>query len=298
MATFTAVNPIGPTRFDLFNVAQLLAGSTITGSGTTFTRGSDPDNATTFMGTGFTYSGGLFNGGTIDSISSVAGGQILFTITGLALPVAQFRGFVSAHNSQGFLAAIFAGDDTVTGSAFADLLRGYTGNDKLNGGGNNDTLDGGVGTDSMDGGDGDDLYIVDDTADVIADSSGFDTVKSSAANYDLAGGAEQLILVGKGNLNGGGDALANHIFGTAGVNLLVGRDGNDLLDGGAGNDSLDGGGQDDTLLGGAGIDTMTGGDGNDLFFVDNAKDALSDSSGIDSVQARSVTSCPATSETC
>jgi trimeric autotransporter adhesin len=285
MATFTAVNPIGPTRFDLFNVTQLLAGSTITGSGTTFTRGADPDNATTFQGSGFTYSGGLFNGGTIDSISSVAGGQILFTIAGLALPVAQFRSFASAGNSQGFLAAIFASDDTLTGSAFADLLRGYAGNDKLSGGGNNDTLDGGVGVDTMDGADGDDLYIVDNTGDVILDSSGFDTVKSSAASYDLAGGAERLILMGKGNLNGGGDNLANQIFGTIGANLLMGRDGNDLLDGGAGNDSLDGGGQNDTLLGGIGIDTMTGGDGDDLFFVDNAKEALSDSSGIDSAHS-------------
>jgi Ca2+-binding RTX toxin-like protein len=288
MATFNAVNATGPIRFDTFNVASLLAGSTITDEPTIFTRGTDPDNATTFFGTGFNYSGGLFNAGTINSISSVASGQTQYTIGGLAMPVAQFRAFASAGNSQGFLAAAFAGDDTLTGSAFADHLRGYAGNDMLlNNPGNkdNDTLDGGAGVDTMDGADGDDLYIVDDAADSIIDSSGFDTVKSSASSYDLATGVERLILTGKGDLNGGGDALANQIFGTIGANVLLGRDGNDLLEGGAGNDSLDGGGQNDTMIGGAGIDTMTGGDGDDLFIVDNAKDALSDSSGIDSVQS-------------
>jgi trimeric autotransporter adhesin len=288
MATLNAVNATGPIRFDTFNIASLLAGPTLTNTPTTFTRGADADNATSFIGTGFTYAGGLFTGGTINSISSVASGQTQFTIGGLSLSVAQFRGFASAGNSQGFLAAVFAGDDTLTGSAFADHLRGYAGNDMLlNNPGSNDadTLDGGTGADSMEGGDGDDLYIVDNTADSILDSSGFDTVKSSAASYDLAGGAERLILTGKGDLNGGGDKLPNQIFGTIGANLLTGRDGNDLLDGGAGNDSLDGGGQNDTLLGGAGVDTMAAGAGDDLFIVDNVKDALSDSSGNDSVQS-------------
>src|SRR5262245_57101816 len=286
MATFSAVNATGPIRLDTFSVASLLAGSTSTNNATTFTRSVNPDNATTFTGTGFTYSGGLFNGGTINSISSVAGGQTQFTIAGLTLPVTQFRSFASAGNSQGFLAAIFAGDDTLTGSAFADHLRGYAGNDMLlNNPGNNDndTLDGGTGADTMDGADGDDLYIVDDAGDSIADSSGLDTVKSSVS-FVLAGGLENLILTGKGNLNGRGNDLANQIVGTAGANELLGFDGNDLLDGGAGNDTLVGDANDDTLLGGAGIDSMSGGDGDDFYFVDNAKGAKAYRGGITGIQ--------------
>ena len=216
-----------------------------------------------------------------------------------------------------FLAAIFAGDDTLTGSAFADHLRGYAGDDLiLNNPGNkdNDTLDGGLGSDTMDGADGDDLYIVDNASDTTTYSSGFDTVESSVS-YTISGGVERLILTGKGDLNGSGDLLDNQIFGMAGANQLAGIDGNDLLDGGAGNDSLHGGGDNDTLLGGAGndslvaatqrhavggagIDSMTGATATTSSSSTMTRTLCSDSSGIDSVQARSATSCPATSTTC
>lgn len=49
-----------------------------------------------------------------------------------------------------------AGDDTLTGSAFADDLRGGTGNDTLNGGDGNDVLNGGTGNDTLNGGDDND----------------------------------------------------------------------------------------------------------------------------------------------
>jgi Ca2+-binding RTX toxin-like protein len=49
-----------------------------------------------------------------------------------------------------------AGNDTVTGTGFADDLRGAAGKDSLYGGGGNDHLAGGLGNDKLDGGTGDD----------------------------------------------------------------------------------------------------------------------------------------------
>jgi Ca2+-binding RTX toxin-like protein len=258
MATLTAVNADRAIRFDLLDVASLLAGAAITSNATTFTIGTDPDTFTAFSGSGFTFSAGLFNAGTINRIDSVAGGQTEFSLDGLAMSVSQFRGFVTADNSQGFLAAALAGNDTITGSAFADYLQGFAGNDVIQnnpGSADADTLDGGAGADTMDGADGNDLYIVDNAKDsILADSGGIDFVQS-AVTFTLGAGLEHLFLTGSGALNGTGNGLANQIVGAGGANKLLGLGGNDLLDGGAGNDTLDGGTGDDTMLGGAGNDT-------------------------------------------
>ncbi len=287
MATFNAVNGTSSVRFDTFSIASLLMGATLDQTATLFRRGPDADHYTSFAGSGFVYSGGLFNAGTIDSISSVAGGQTQFSITGLSLPVAQFRNFAGAGNSQGFLAAIFAGNDTLIGTSLADHLRGYAGDDMISnnpGSADNDTLDGGGGADSMDGADGDDLYIVDHGSDAITESSGIDSVKSSVS-YSLTAGLEQLFLTGKGALDGSGNDLANQIVGSLGANQLFGLDGNDSLDGSGGNDTLGGGGGNDTMTGGIGADAMDGGAGDDFYLVDNLKDSIADSGGIDSIQS-------------
>jgi Ca2+-binding RTX toxin-like protein len=82
---------------------------------------------------------------------------------------------------------------------------------------------------------------------------------STKANYSLTG-------------LGGNDVLSSN----AGNDTLDGGKGNDKLLGGAGNDKLDGGVGNDTLNGGAGIDTMLGGDGDDYYYVDNAKDVVTE----------------------
>ncbi len=105
MATFLAAN--NAVRFDLFNVAGLLVGTPLISNATEFTVG-DPNNNTILGGTGFTYSGGLFNRGTINSIEIFTAGQPDFIFQGLSMPVAQFRAFAAAGNSQGFLAAMKA----------------------------------------------------------------------------------------------------------------------------------------------------------------------------------------------
>jgi Ca2+-binding RTX toxin-like protein len=285
MATFTAASAPSPVRFDLFNVADLVAGTAQQTTPTDFIIGPSMASGTIFTGSGFTYAANTFNAGTINRIERYDGGSSLFVIEGIGLPVVQFNSFVAAGNSQGFLAVVFAGADTLTGSQLDDYLQGFAGNDSILGdsaaGGGSDTLDGGLGADTMAGGDGNDFYFVDNAKDVIQGeplTGGLDSVQS-AVSYVLAANLEHLFLTGAAALNGTGNDLANQILGNAGNNILQGLGANDSIEGGIGNDKLDGG---------TGNDVMSGGAGNDVYTVDSTQDQVIESiegkaGGVDSV---------------
>jgi Ca2+-binding RTX toxin-like protein len=149
------------------------------------------------------------------------------------------------------------GDDSLPGTGIDDLIFAGNGSDTLQGQGGSDVLLGGAGNDSMSGGIGDDVYSVDAAGDTINESSaeGTDAVYASVS-YMLSGHIENLILVGRGNLDGAGNASANLLTGNSGSNSLNGGDGNDTLVGGDGNDTLVGGDGNDTLDGSVGIDTV------------------------------------------
>jgi Ca2+-binding RTX toxin-like protein len=170
------------------------------------------------------------------------------------------------------------GNDTLTGSNFAeeliglggnDRLFGLGGNDRLFGGAGNDILDGGAGNDTMDGGLGNDRYVVDSIGDVIVGEIGFsqgggiDTVEAWI-NYTLPTNIEILRLQGSANLNG---------FGNFAPEALVGNTGNNLLDGGGGNDVLNGKDGNDTLIGGLGADSLVGEAGRDVFVFRNVNES-------------------------
>jgi Ca2+-binding RTX toxin-like protein len=127
----------------------------------------------------------------------------------------------------------------------------------------NDILDGGAGIDTMSGGTGNDKYIVDNSADVVAEvpsisvNSGIDLVEASVS-YILSTDVENLTLTGTANINGTGNSSDNKIFGNVGNNILVGNSGNDSLDGGFGRD------------------TLSGGAGDDIFVVDNFRDVVTE----------------------
>ena len=140
-----------------------------------------------------------------------------------------------------------AGNISGTGNELDNILTGNEGNNSLTGGAGNDILNGGEGADVMNGGDGDDTYYVDNTGDVIRDSSGIDTVYANIS-YTLAAGLENLFLF-DGNVNGTGNALNNTLIGTGGDNILNG---------------------------GAGADYMQGGGGSDTYYVDNIGDIVVD----------------------
>ncbi|QSL95137.1 M10 family metallopeptidase C-terminal domain-containing protein [Ectopseudomonas toyotomiensis] len=107
----------------------------------------------------------------------------------------------------------------LTGNELANVLIGNAANN---------LLDGGAGADTMNGGAGDDTYIVDNSGDVIIDSSGVDSVRASAS-YVLGSGLENLLLTGNQAISGTGNGLANVLDGSqnSAANELRGLGGND-----------------------------------------------------------------------
>jgi Ca2+-binding RTX toxin-like protein len=134
-------------------------------------------------------------------------------------------------------------------------LQGY-GNilsNSINGNSGNNLLDGDAGVDAMYGGIGNDIYFVDNAGDGVVENTGEGSdVVFSTANLMLSPNVETLILQGGADLQGYGNALANTIYGNTGNNLLDG---------------------------GTAADIMVGRAGDDVYFVDDASDAVVESSG-------------------
>ncbi|WP_374302475.1 M10 family metallopeptidase C-terminal domain-containing protein [Paracoccus sp. (in: a-proteobacteria)] len=149
------------------------------------------------------------------------------------------------------------GNDTLLGGGGNDTLQGAAGNDNLRGGGGNDTLSAGIGSDILLGGAGDDVYAT-DGGDAIweAAGQGNDLVFSSVS-LTLAANVERLTLTGTAGNAGAGNALNNRITGNVGNNWLNGLGGSDTLAGGGGNDTYVTDGLDVILEGaGGGVDTV------------------------------------------
>jgi Ca2+-binding RTX toxin-like protein len=180
-------------------------------------------------------------------ISTVALGAAYDNVESYEFVTSQAVKFVASANDDRVIGGSAA--DDITGGGGMDQLYGGAGNDLIHGNAGSDFIDGGTGGDTMYGDDGDDTYIVDNVKDIVSEKSneGTDEVNTSISLEWLFGEVENLYLMGSGNLNGGGNASANMIFGNNGNNVLSGRDGNDTLVGNGG---------DDTLNGGAGADTF------------------------------------------
>jgi Ca2+-binding RTX toxin-like protein len=124
-------------------------------------------------------------------------------------------------------------NDTILGSAGANVLSGGDGQDYLIGLGGNDVLMGGTGmANQLQGGLGDDDYYVDanDTLVEFA-GEGHDRVFTSQSRFVMAANLEDLTYMASGAFTG---------IGNAEDNVITGNIGNDVLSGGAGADSLDG----------------------------------------------------------
>jgi Ca2+-binding RTX toxin-like protein len=194
-----------------------------------------------------------------------------------------------------------AGNDTITGTIFADDLRGGTGKDTLNGGGGADKLDGGDGNDNVNGDAGDDTLTGGLGADVLDGGADNDTINGGAgidtysagtgidifqvagteAQYDTfnGNGATQIVALGTiGITLNSFDATASQIqtFTGNGKGILGDATANSFdfsglttasnfgfIDGGAGNDTIVGTKVGDDIRGGNGDDNLNGGDGAD-----------------------------------
>ena len=152
----------------------------------------------------------------------------------------QFIGSVQQDGGTSKLTLVatdFVVDNGTSGGGGGGTITGTPGNDSLTGTAGNDTLDGLGGMDTMNGLAGDDTYIV-TAGDVLSDTSGVDTVVSSAS-WSLGSGFENLTLTGSAALNVSGNSAANIIVGNSGSNVIRARDGADTITGGGGNDFFD-----------------------------------------------------------
>jgi len=146
-------------------------------------------------------------GGTIQGFrEDTLGGQKMWEITSLGLPVTTYNSYASNNDFAGLTVFAlrnadlmqgaglsdvlygYAGNDTLQGFGGNDTLGGGAGNDRLEGFGGNDTLGGGAGNDRLEGGSGNDtyLYSAGDGSDTISDSSGSDVI-----SYTGGGGSRK-----------------------------------------------------------------------------------------------------------
>lgn len=202
-------------------------------------------------------------------------------------------------------------DDTLVGSAGADLLGGYGGDDRIRGNSGNDTLlgyggadtlYGDAGNDSVNGGDGDDTIMQEDTTslDTLDGGAGIDCVDYSGAVPDstvlriglVVNLADGTVFTNNPLFPKLKDRLRNieNVIGTGAVDKLIGDAKDNVLHGEGGNDALDGGVGNDTLDGGAGNDVMRGGDGDDLIIQTSFKgnDQLDGGNGADTADYSNV----------
>ncbi|WP_457092805.1 calcium-binding protein [Microvirga sp. P5_D2] len=251
--TFTADMPDGVRLQDLFTeiVRDIVPGTTDGNDTATFKVLYFEDEVEVFYsGTELSDAGGSVSYLRFGPANApwltigVPGGPQLFTYTDL-------RDF---HRGGAIAAAIVLSDaDNLIGSAKGDFMESYAGNDHL---------DGGSGADTLHGGSGNDTYIVDNSADRVAEAvgGGYDIVETSV-NFALAEDSEVEVLRARAG------AWSLSLIGNHFANQITGTSGNDLLDGKAG------------------IDTLIGGAGDDIYLVDNALDVVieSASAGYDTV---------------
>ncbi|BAB73360.1 alr1403 [Nostoc sp. PCC 7120 = FACHB-418] len=154
--------------------------------------------------------------------------------------------------------------DILQGGSGNDILKGGAGNDELSGKGGNDTLDGGFGYDTVvyDGNYADygisflsngDLQVIDKN--LTNGNDGTDTIRGVEVINFRQGGSYGVVTGTTGNDVLTASNMWSFVFGGGGNDIITGGTGNDTLDGSTGNDTLIGGAGNDTLIGGAGVDT-------------------------------------------
>ena len=181
---------------------------------------------------------------------------------------------------------MLAGNDSLTGSKFDDVLYGYDGNDQFKGKSGFDKFDGGAGSDRANY-DGSSNEIT-----VTLNKENWVSVTSNGVELDRMRNVEG-VAGGAGNDTLTGDKLANKFIGNGGNDTLTGGGGNDTLSGGngndsiiagAGNDSVSGGYGNDIVLAGSGSDTVKGGNDNDVLLGGTGNDSLIGGQGVDLIQ--------------
>jgi hypothetical protein len=129
--------PVG-ADMDQFNVGYLPYG-VVTGQTSSTYFVVLGDESVSLTGTGFTYTGGQPDGGTITGMQESYLGATVYTITGFSIGVTQFNAWAAAGDNPAVHSAIFGGHDVITGGLLADQLRAYDGDDVIEAGGGDAT---------------------------------------------------------------------------------------------------------------------------------------------------------------
>lgn len=203
--------------------------------------------------------------GTMNKITEFAGGQKLYTVSGIGASAAALYNAIQIQaNFQKAAAIVLAKNDSLTGSLFADKIKSFAGNDIVNARDGNDTVWAGSGHDVVRGGLGNDTVFGNQGNDRLIGQGGVDRLVGQSGNDILSGGSGDDVLIG-----GGG---SDRVYGGAG---------NDILNGGSAADILRGGGDNDTLIGGSGNDNLAGGSGDDILQGGAGRDILAGGAGAD-----------------
>jgi hypothetical protein len=192
------------------------------------------------------------------------------------------------------------GNDSVTGSAFADTMNGGDGADSILGGLGNDRVIAGAGNDLIDGGSGDnqmfgdagsdtisglfgrDLIRGGDDGDLLDGGNGFDTLVGDRGDDTIIGGnGNDTVFAGMGRDSVSGDSGNDRLFGENGFDTISGGSGNDFIRGGLGEDQLFGDNGQDELIGDSHNDRLFGGDGSDTISAGDGADRAFGGSGFD-----------------
>jgi Ca2+-binding RTX toxin-like protein len=211
----------------------------------------------------------LYGGNGIDTISYAGSYE--------ALAINLATNAVSGGDATGDIISAFENviatdqDDTITGSAAANIITGGAGNDVMNGGNGNDTflIGQNSGTDAINGGSGvDTLLFIEDYATLSVSS--LSAVESFDAS--MVTGATIAGTDANNTLNFSAATLNNigGIFGLGGNDTITGSTAADWITGGLGDDTLNGGDGDDVFRyegGGEGFDALNGGNGTDTLEV-------------------------------
>lgn len=195
---------------------------------------------------------GVFNiGGSLNSIAAGAAPNINGTVTRyketyIDGSTVDFAGFLTANQNTSFNLATLADANnwTLPNTINIDLPKTLYENWILNTGNGNDrvTLKGGGGRLFVNTGADDDYVILHDSAPIVDGGNGTDTLEihfSGGLNMPNVSNFENLVLGGKGSINGTGNAQNN---------VITGNDGKNTLDGGGGVNTLIGGKGDDTYI--------------------------------------------------
>jgi len=174
----------------------------------------------------------------------------------------------------------FTGTAALKGTANSgnDVLTANTGKDTLVAGSGTDTLVAGTtGTDSLVGGTGNDTFVVNNTADIVSDTSTSTTNSiQSSVSYTLPTNVQYLTLTGTSALAGTGNGLLNLVVGNTGNDTLTGGTGIAVLEGGstAGSDQIKASSNQAALIGGGGASTLTGGTFKDFYAAGKVSDTI------------------------